>query len=61
MGICCVPQGAQSSALRQPSGVDGEGDGREVQEGGDIYIPVADSCRYVAETNTIKQLFSNKK
>ena len=23
---------------------DGEGDGREVQKGGDIYIPMADSC-----------------
>ena len=23
---------------------DGEGDGREVQEGGDIYTPMADSC-----------------
>ena len=23
---------------------DGEGDGREVQEGGDIFIPMADSC-----------------
>ena len=53
MGICCVPQGAQSSALRQHSGVDGEGDGREVQEGGDIYIPVADSCWHMAETSTM--------
>ena len=25
-------------------GWDGPGDGREVQKGGDIYIPVADSC-----------------
>ena len=25
-------------------GWDGEGDGREVQKGGDIYIPMADSC-----------------
>ena len=25
-------------------GWDGEGDGREVQKGGDVYIPVADSC-----------------
>ena len=25
-------------------GWDGEEDGREVQEGGDIYIPTADSC-----------------
>ena len=28
------------------------GDGREVQEGGDICIPMADSCWYTAETNT---------
>ena len=25
-------------------GWDGEGGGREVQKGGDIYIPMADSC-----------------
>ena len=25
-------------------GLDGEGDGRKVQEGGDICIPMADSC-----------------
>ena len=25
-------------------GWDGEGDGREVQKGGTIYIPMADSC-----------------
>ena len=25
-------------------GWDGEGNGREVQEGGDIYIPMADAC-----------------
>ena len=32
---------------------DGEGDGMGIQEGGDICIPVADSCWYVGETNTI--------
>ena len=31
-------------------GVGGE---REVQEGGDIGIPVADSCKCMVETNTI--------
>ena len=31
-------------ALYQPRGVDGEGDGREVQKGGNICIPMADSC-----------------
>ena len=34
-------------------GWDGVGNGREVEEGGDISIPVADSCRCVAETSTI--------
>ena len=32
---------------------DGEGCGREVQWGGDICTPVADSCWCLAETNTI--------
>ena len=31
---------------------DGVGVGREVQEGGNICIPMADSCRCMAETNT---------
>ena len=34
-------------------GWDGEGDGREMQEGGDIRIPMADSCWYLAENNKI--------
>ena len=33
-------------------GWDGVGGGREVQKGGDICIPMADSCCYMAETNT---------
>ena len=32
---------------------DGEGVGREVQEGGDICISMADSCWYLAENNKI--------
>ena len=32
---------------------DGKGDGREVQKGGDIYIPMADSWCYLAKTSTI--------
>ena len=44
VGICCVTQGAQARALCQPRGVGWVGDGREVQEEGDICIPVADSC-----------------
>ena len=34
-------------------GWDAEGDGREVQEGGDICIPKADSCRGLTEDNKI--------
>ena len=34
-------------------GQDGVGGGKEVEEGGDICIPVSDSCCYMAETNTI--------
>ena len=46
MGICCLSQGTQAGAPYQPlEGWDGEGDGREVQEGGDtICTPMADSC-----------------
>ena len=31
----------------------GVGDGSRVQQGGDMYIPVADSCLNMAEVNTI--------
>ena len=34
-------------------GWDGMGDGREVQEGGDICILITGSCWCMAETNTI--------
>ena len=34
-------------------GWDGEGGGRELHQGGDICVPVADSCGCMAETNTI--------
>ena len=44
MGICCVSQGTQTGALYNLEEWDGAGDGREVQEGGDIFIPMADSC-----------------
>ena len=42
MGICCMTKGTQIGAVSQPWGVGWEGDGRKVQEGGDI--PMADSC-----------------
>ena len=44
MGICCMSQETLTGALYQSRGVYGKGDGREVQKGGDICIPMADSC-----------------
>ena len=43
-------KGLKSGALWQPRGAGG---GREVQKGGGIRIPMADSCWYMAETYTI--------
>ena len=39
----------QPGALYQPRVWDGEGEGREVQKGGDICILMADSCRGLTE------------
>ena len=44
MGICCMAQETQTGALYQSREDDGVGDGREFQKGGDICIPMADSC-----------------
>ena len=53
MGIFCMAQETQTGILYQPSGVDGEGAGREVQKGGNICIPVADSCWSLTENSKI--------
>ena len=50
VGSCCLTEGAQPGALWQARGV-GWG-GREVQEGGNVCMPVADSRWCMAETNT---------
>ena len=42
MGICCMTQETQTRALYE--GWDGEGGERAIQEGGDVCIPMADSC-----------------
>ena len=42
MGICCVTQGARTGAPDNLVGWDRVGGGREIQEGGDICIPMAD-------------------
>ena len=39
-----------------PEEWDGEGDEREVQKGGDICTPMADSCCGLTEKNSVKQL-----
>ena len=49
VGSCCLTEGAQPGALWQARGV-GWG-GREVQEGGNICMPVADPHWCMAETN----------
>ena len=44
MGICCMTQGTQTRALQPAEGWGGEGDRREFLEGGDMGVPMADSC-----------------
>ena len=48
-----MAQGTQTGALHHLRGTDGVGGGREGQKGGDICTPVADTCRGLAENNTI--------
>ena len=43
----------RSGLYNNLEGWDGGGGGRELQEGGDIGIPMSDSCWCLAETNTI--------
>jgi len=43
MGICSLTQGTQTRLSKDLEGWDGKGGGREVHEGGDICIPMADS------------------
>ena len=48
-----MAQETQTWALYQPRGVGWGGDGRVVQKGGDICIPMADSCWQLKENNKI--------
>ena len=43
MGIGCMSPETQTAALYQPRGVEWEGEEREVQKGGSIWICMADS------------------
>ena len=51
MGICCMAQGTQTGALGNNLQGEAEGDGREVWEGGDMGVSMADSC--LTENNKI--------
>ena len=53
MGICRVAQETQTGALYQPRGMGWEGDGREVHMGGDVCMPMADSCWGLTENSKI--------
>ena len=63
MGICSMTQETETRALWQADGWGREGDGREVWEGGDMDVPMADSCWCMTEKpqNSVKQLSFNLK
>ena len=44
MRICCMAQETQQGLCINLEGWNGERDRKEVQKGGDICIPMADSC-----------------
>ena len=50
-----MAQETQAGALYHLQGWDGEGDGREVQKGGDICIPMAGTCWGLTEKSKIRQ------
>ena len=56
-GTCCITQGIQIGALWQSRGVGGGERWRKVQEGGDkggdMGVPMADSCWCLTENNKI--------
>ena len=44
MGICCMARKLKQGLCINLEGLDGKGDGREFQKGGDIFIPMAYPC-----------------
>ena len=46
METCCMAQETQTGTPYQPRVWDGEGDGREIQKGGDICISMADHVEF---------------
>ena len=61
MGSCYIAQGTQLGALRWPRGWDGGERERGSRGKGYMYIYIVDSLCCRTETNTIKQLYANKK
>jgi len=53
MGIFYMAKKLKQGFCINLAGWDGEGDGREVQKGEDICIPMADSCWGLTENNKI--------
>jgi len=53
MEICCLAQETHTGLLINLEGSDGEEDGRKVQKGGDVFIPMADSCQSLTENSKI--------
>ena len=53
MGICCMSQEPQTGLWINLEEWNGEGDGREVQKGGDKCTSMADSCCGLTENNKI--------
>ena len=51
MGSCCMSQGLKQGLYIHLEEWDGEGYGRETQEGGDICTSMADSCWCLTENN----------
>ena len=54
MGICCMAQETQKRVSYQPGGgrgADGAGDGIKFQKGGDICLPMTDSCWGLTENS----------
>ena len=53
MGIFYMTQELKQRLCINLEGWDEEGDGREVQKGGDICIPMADSCQGLTENKIL--------
>ena len=56
MGICCMSQETETGSVSAwRDGMRKEMDGREAQQAGDTYIPMADSCWGLTENSKNKK------